>query len=657
MAFNNFPYTDYHDINLDWVIKTIKDLGIQMDEFTAANQLTFVGEWVIGQAYKAWSAVVSAGNTYVAVKPVPAGIPVTDTEYWVLTANYNAQLEEYKRETDAAIAGVQRSVEDLAGQVEAVYPSQLIVNRTGTELIRDSETAFSGLQGVDRITDGIAVAYFADYRDQSGEGVIRVLDTTTNGTLAELQIPAQHGQNVVYDGSGRIYILNWDSRVPELVSVVDRAEGNVLTYVGTVPVEFPEDVTGRLVSLYWDNGLRGVINRDNILNVCSLTYTGTSVVIGTVGVRLSGAVSFCAIRRWGDKYVTLNNVGGNSLSIYGSDGSLLRSITIPLVTSDRFYVGEMEAFYLTDSGDLTIFANIINNRGLYISTGSGWYMYHILTANLYNRYPPKDGAIGVNWESDFRRKIYVDPGRADFTGTGVSAADPVASIHIALLYQPHGEGYDIIMSGAENVDNLGLVGRDDIIIDGNNNLTVEGAARMYGVSNVVMSGAEIPDVYVNRSDMVLTNIATNSVHMVSSRVTANGGTWGAVDSDAASTLDNIAVATDYSAYTNKVPKNATIYYTAALSYSGSGNLPTGFRTDKLPSANTVLEVQFVVNGKYLAGQINAVLGWQEIVTSDGANVYAIKLRITGGELYVNAIYTLHGAALTLSQFTQVNIYR
>lgn len=27
MAFNNWPYTDFHEFNLDWVIKTVKDLS------------------------------------------------------------------------------------------------------------------------------------------------------------------------------------------------------------------------------------------------------------------------------------------------------------------------------------------------------------------------------------------------------------------------------------------------------------------------------------------------------------------------------------------------------------------------------------------------------------------------------------------------------
>ena len=36
---NHYPYTDAHELNLDWILKKIKDLGIKVDEFTALNEI------------------------------------------------------------------------------------------------------------------------------------------------------------------------------------------------------------------------------------------------------------------------------------------------------------------------------------------------------------------------------------------------------------------------------------------------------------------------------------------------------------------------------------------------------------------------------------------------------------------------------------------
>ena len=30
--FENFPYTNVHELNLDWIIKTVKELGLKVDD-------------------------------------------------------------------------------------------------------------------------------------------------------------------------------------------------------------------------------------------------------------------------------------------------------------------------------------------------------------------------------------------------------------------------------------------------------------------------------------------------------------------------------------------------------------------------------------------------------------------------------------------------
>ena len=41
MSFDKYPYTNFHELNDDWIIKTLREFGQRLDEFVAANQLTY----------------------------------------------------------------------------------------------------------------------------------------------------------------------------------------------------------------------------------------------------------------------------------------------------------------------------------------------------------------------------------------------------------------------------------------------------------------------------------------------------------------------------------------------------------------------------------------------------------------------------------------
>lgn len=58
-----------------------------------------MGEWNKSLRYEALSVVTHLGNSFTSKVPVPANIDITNTDYWVNTGNYNAQVEAYRQET------------------------------------------------------------------------------------------------------------------------------------------------------------------------------------------------------------------------------------------------------------------------------------------------------------------------------------------------------------------------------------------------------------------------------------------------------------------------------------------------------------------------------------------------------------------------------
>lgn len=58
-----------------------------------------MGEWNKALQYEALSIVTHLGNTFTSKVPVPVNVDITNTNYWVNTGNYNAQVEAYRQET------------------------------------------------------------------------------------------------------------------------------------------------------------------------------------------------------------------------------------------------------------------------------------------------------------------------------------------------------------------------------------------------------------------------------------------------------------------------------------------------------------------------------------------------------------------------------
>lgn len=63
-------------------------------------------DWDNTKTYEPLTIVYHQGNSYTSCQSVPAGVDITDTTYWALTGNYNAQIEQYRKETASKLSTV-----------------------------------------------------------------------------------------------------------------------------------------------------------------------------------------------------------------------------------------------------------------------------------------------------------------------------------------------------------------------------------------------------------------------------------------------------------------------------------------------------------------------------------------------------------------------
>lgn len=86
MAYNyEYPYTDPSRSNADWLLNKIKELSEKVDNFIIEDEIKFhdpIG-WNITENYQKYEIVKNGDVAYLSKKPVPAGIDISNTDYWL----------------------------------------------------------------------------------------------------------------------------------------------------------------------------------------------------------------------------------------------------------------------------------------------------------------------------------------------------------------------------------------------------------------------------------------------------------------------------------------------------------------------------------------------------------------------------------------------
>lgn len=123
MAFyDKFPYTNFQELNLDWIISALKLMEKEQKEFINNNVIKYADpiKWNITTQYEANTVVTDFnGNAYISSQPVPSGVNITNTSYWSKIGNFDELWGVVKNAITTADEGAgttataARSVNDL----------------------------------------------------------------------------------------------------------------------------------------------------------------------------------------------------------------------------------------------------------------------------------------------------------------------------------------------------------------------------------------------------------------------------------------------------------------------------------------------------------------------------------------------------------------
>ena len=84
--FDNFPYTNFHELNMDWILKVLKEIETTIDQFVSLNIIKYADpiQWDITRQYPKNTIVIDpiSGTAYISVDNVPQGVALSNTDYW-----------------------------------------------------------------------------------------------------------------------------------------------------------------------------------------------------------------------------------------------------------------------------------------------------------------------------------------------------------------------------------------------------------------------------------------------------------------------------------------------------------------------------------------------------------------------------------------------
>ena len=159
------PYTNFHDLNLDWIIEVLNEFNTKLTNFVSLATIKYADpiQWDITSQYEANTVVVdSHGNAYLSVQPVPSGVSLDRPEFWTKIGNFDELWANVKKaitpndEGHSPTATAARAVNDLVwvnGELvrvtkammagDAYVPGSNCVSSSTNEVLHYLLTAFN----------------------------------------------------------------------------------------------------------------------------------------------------------------------------------------------------------------------------------------------------------------------------------------------------------------------------------------------------------------------------------------------------------------------------------------------------------------------------------------------------------------------------------
>lgn len=368
----------------------------------------FMGDWDITADYEPLSIVQYQGASYTSRQSVPHGVPITDTHYWAVTGNYNAQVEAYRQEVftfDGRITENAGDIDDIQTTIGSSFDTAHTITDYAANVdasIEDVEEIIGdGFSAENTIADNIAeldskidaakvaqlaepsfdikqrivmeastyegrslqagcifkqdnALYWAQWMasdDASLVDWLLIIDVATGTILKRITLEIGHGQNLTYNPNTKELFVCGGS-AGYYISVATPASASVVR-----AVELPDiDGQGKPSYVAWDDKTYEffyVLKQTSPLGVNYMRVYKTTtdfVVVSHIDIKVNDYLH----RNWQsidvkDGLLYYCNTSPEYVAIYNvTTGERLNVINMPQYVNNFLRVEEIESAYVVD---------------------------------------------------------------------------------------------------------------------------------------------------------------------------------------------------------------------------------------------------------------------------------------------------------------------
>lgn len=270
MFSTRWPYTNFHELNLDWILETLEKQDAAIADFISLNSITYADplQWDITRQYPKNQVVLDTnGDGYLSVQPVPVGVEIDNTDYWSKIGNFSELWSTVKLAITAADEGLKTTASADRASGDLVWLNNTLYVCT-TAITRGTEY---GTNNTAKTTIDARLANLANAVSTLQNNVTAIntalpnkIDKDTAGDLAQTvsnNMTLNAKRLEIFAGLGKVFTSNAAVTALGNDDVLTRIYGNKLQFASTPLVNINDDYAYAVMGTRGDNDTKFLVSR------------------------------------------------------------------------------------------------------------------------------------------------------------------------------------------------------------------------------------------------------------------------------------------------------------------------------------------------------------------------------------------------------------